>query len=264
MAGEERWMKARIRGAVLLFFGSVTILIIIFLGLPEMIFLGRGDLCIWIGRRFWGPSMLRLAGVTLEVTTAKLPPGPLIFAANHESTLDICVMFACVPRNIRFIAKQELFRLPIFGWYMSKGGHVPVDRSNRTRALESLRLAGRRVREGTSLIVFPEGTRSQDGLVHPFKKGPFVVAMEAGVPVVPVAISGAGRLNPKAAVSAVPGVVRVTFGEAVHPRDFADKTALLVEVRRRVIEAHRATGGLGGDPDRAVAAAGREGVAAEP
>jgi len=257
-------MMARLRGAIVLAYASVTMAIFFFLGLPEMIFLGRGELCIWFARHLWSPSILWVAGIELEVTSASLPPGPLVFAANHESALDICAILACVPRSVRFLAKQELFRLPVFGWYMSKGGHVPVDRRNRARAVESLRLAGRKVRAGTSLIVFAEGTRSRDGLVHPFKKGPFVLAMEAGAPVVPVAISGAGRLNPKAAIAAAPGSVRIHLGEAVLPRQVESPTALLVEVRRRVIEAHRALGGLGGDPDRAVAAHGREGVVAEP
>jgi len=257
-------MRARLRGAIVLAYASVTMAIFFFLGLPEMLFLGRGELCIWFARYAWSPSILRLAGITLEVTSATLPPGPLVFASNHESALDICILLACVPRSIRFVAKQELFRLPVFGWYLSKGGHVPVDRTNRTRAVESLRAAARKVRDGTSLIVFPEGTRSRDGLVHPFKKGPFVLAVEAGAPVVPVAIYGAGRLNPKSAIAAVPGLVRVRFCDAIWPRHAASATDLLSEVRRRVIEAHRALGGLGGDPDRAVAAPGREGVAAEP
>lgn len=257
-------MMARMRGAIVLAYASVTMAIFFFLGLPEMIFLGRGDLCIWFARRLWAPSILRVAGITLEVTSARMPPGPLVFAANHESALDICAILACVPRSVRFLAKQELFRLPVFGWYLAKGGHVPVDRANRSRAVESLRVASGMVRAGTSLIVFAEGTRSRDGLVHPFKKGPFVLASEAGAPVVPVAISGAGRLNPKSAIAAVPGRVRIHLGEAVLPREVESPTALLVEVRRRVIEAHRALGGLGGDPDRAVAAAGREGVAVGP
>jgi 1-acyl-sn-glycerol-3-phosphate acyltransferase len=157
------------------------------------------------------------------------------------------------------VAKQELFKIPIFGWYLRLGGHVPVDRSRHVQAVESLRRAGEVVRGGTSLIVFPEGTRSLDGRVHPFKKGPFVLAKEAGVPVVPVAISGTGRVTPKKIIAIWPGRIRVAVGEPVDPRVHAEKTALLVEVRRRVIELHRAIGGVGGDVGDAVAAAGVEG-----
>ena len=118
----------------------------------------------------------------------------MIFASNHESVLDIWVLFAIIPRSFRFIAKQELFRMPIFGWYMRIGGHIPVDRSNRQRAVASLSQAGEAVRAGTSIVVFPEGTRSRTGRIQAFKKGPFVVAQQAGVPIVPIAISGSASL----------------------------------------------------------------------
>jgi 1-acyl-sn-glycerol-3-phosphate acyltransferase len=179
----------------------------------------------------------------------------VIFASNHESVLDIWVVFATIQRSFRFIAKQELFRLPVFGWYMRLGGHIPVDRGNHARALQSLRQAGEAVRGGTSLVVFPEGTRSRDARVHAFKKGPFVVAMEAGVPVVPVAISGSGAVTPKDAIAVVPGVIRVAVGAPVDPRTFADKEALLAEVRDRVVALHRSLGGLGGTEADAPAAA---------
>jgi 1-acyl-sn-glycerol-3-phosphate acyltransferase len=219
-----------------------------------MLVRGTGHLAIWFARFAWSPSILWLAGARVEVSRMPpLPDGPLIFASNHESALDILALLAHLPRPIRFIAKEELFRIPVFGWYMSIGGHVPVDRKNRSRALSSLRRAGEIVRAGTSLIVFPEGTRSTDGRVHPFKKGPFVVAMEAGVPVVPVAISGAGRVTPKKEIAVVPGTIRIALGDPVDPRRCADKEALLFEVRRRVIEQHRAIGGLGGDPGDALA-----------
>jgi 1-acyl-sn-glycerol-3-phosphate acyltransferase len=254
-------MTARIRGAIVLVYASITMVMAFVLGLPEMLLLGRGELCIWIARYLWSPSILWLAGIKVEARLADLPPGPLIFASNHESALDICVLFTCLPRSVRFVAKRELFDLPVFGSYMRLGGHVMVDRANRAQAVESLRAAGAKVRAGTSLIVFAEGTRSRDGRVHPFKKGPFALAMEARVPVVPVTVCGAAQLNPKAAIVAVPGVVRVEVGEAVLPREFPDRNALLVEVRRRIIQAHLALGGLGGDLERPIAAVGREGVA---
>jgi len=115
------------------------------------------------------------------------------------------------------------------------------------------------VRGGTSLLVFAEGTRSRDGRILPFKKGPFVLAAEAGVPVVPVAISGAGRLNPKGIIAVQPGEIRIALGEPVDPAALPDRNALLVEVRRRVIELHRSIGGLGGEEVETVAERGREG-----
>jgi 1-acyl-sn-glycerol-3-phosphate acyltransferase len=248
-------MLPRIHGWIVLAFGAITMALIFFGSLPFMILTRSGDLPIRWGRRVWGPWGLWLAGAPVEVARfPALPDGPLIFACNHESALDIWVAFKVLPRNFRFVAKQELFRLPVFGWYMRLGGHIPVDRGNHARAVESLRRAGAVVRAGTSLVVFPEGTRSRDGRVQPFKKGSFVVAMEAGVPVVPVAISGSGRVTPKDAIAVVPGTIRVAVGDPVDPRTFADKEALLAEVRRTVIALHRSVGGLGGDEPPAPAA----------
>ena len=239
-------MRARIHGWIVLVFAAIFMVLIFFGSLPFMILTRSGGLPIWLGRRIWGPWGLWLARARTEVEPLPaLPDGPLIFACNHESALDIWVAFKVLPRNFRFIAKQELFRLPVFGWYMRLGGHIPVDRGNHARAIQSLRKAGEAVRGGTSLVVFPEGTRSRDARVHPFKKGPFVVAMEAGVPVVPVAISGSGRVTPKDAIAVVPGTIRVAVGDPVDPRAFADKEALLAEVRSRVIALHRSLGGLG-------------------
>jgi 1-acyl-sn-glycerol-3-phosphate acyltransferase len=247
-------MLARARGWAVLFYGAVAMVVIFFGTLPFMIATRSGDLPIWFGRRVWGPLGLWLAGARVEVAARPaLPDGPVIFASNHESVLDIWVMFTVLGRSFRFIAKQELFRMPVFGWYLALGGHVPVDRGNHARAIESLRRAGEIVRAGTSLVVFPEGTRSRDHRVHAFKKGPFVVAMEAGVPVVPVALSGSGRVTPKNVVAVVPGPIRVAIGAPVDPRAFETKEALLAEVRRAVIALHRSLGGAGGDPDETAA-----------
>jgi 1-acyl-sn-glycerol-3-phosphate acyltransferase len=253
-------MWARARGWVVLVYGSVSMAFFFLVSLPVMIVTRKGDLPIWFGRRAWGPWGLRLAGAKVEVSSSPpLPDGPLIFASNHESALDIWVLFKELPRSFRFIAKQELFRIPVFGWYLALGGHIPVDRGNHARAVESLRRAGETVRAGTSLVVFPEGTRSRDHRVHAFKKGPFVVAMEARVPVVPVAISGSGKVTPKDAIAVVPGTIRVAVGEPVDPREFQTKEALLAEVHRRVVALHRALGGAGGDPGEPVAAGGSGG-----
>jgi 1-acyl-sn-glycerol-3-phosphate acyltransferase len=254
-------MLARIRGHAVLIFGGLSMVFYFLVSLPVMLLTGSGDLPIWFGRKAWSRSSLWLSGCTVKVMRMPaLPPGPIIFASNHESALDIWVLFKVIPRSFRFIAKQELFRLPVFGQYMRLGGHIPVDRGNHTRAIQSLRSAGEVVRAGTSLIVFPEGTRSHDGRVLPFKKGPFVVAMEAGVPVIPIAISGSGRVTPKRHIAIWPGEIRVAFGDPVDPRRFDDKVALLHEVRRRVIELHRELGGLGGDVDAAPPPHGAEGA----
>ena len=228
---------------------AAVLMVVIFFGsLPWMILTRTGDLPIWLGRKIWGPVGLWLAGAPLEVRRAATPPeGPVIFASNHESALDILVMFVVLRRSFRFIAKQELFRLPVFGWYMRLGGHIPVDRSNHQRAVASLRSAGDAVRAGTSIVVFPEGTRSRNGRIQPFKKGPFVIAKQAGVPIMPIAISGSGAVTPSHRIAVYPGPIRVAMGDPVDPAEFPDKETLLAEVHRRVVELHRSIGGLGGE-----------------
>jgi 1-acyl-sn-glycerol-3-phosphate acyltransferase len=242
-------MLARIRGVIVLVYAALS-MVAIFLGcLPVMLVTGSGDLPIWFGRRVWGPVGLWLAGARIEVVRPPAPPpGPVIFASNHESVLDIWVLFAILPRNFRFIAKQELYRLPIFGWYMRIGGHVPVDRSNNQRAVASLAKAGEAIRGGTSIVVFPEGTRSRTGFVQPFKKGPFVVAKEAGVPVIPIAISGTGSITPSQKIEVHPGAVRVAAGEPIDPAAFPDKERLLGAVRARIVDLHVSVGGRGAAP----------------
>jgi 1-acyl-sn-glycerol-3-phosphate acyltransferase len=256
-------MVARLRGLLVLVVAALTMVLFFAVSVPVMVVTRSGDFPIWLGRRAWSVLGLALAGARLEVARMPpLPPGPVIFASNHESALDIWVLFRVLPRGFRFVAKAELFRLPVFGWYMRMGGHVPVDRSNRARAVSSLRKAGQTVRAGTSLVVFPEGTRSRDGRVHPFKKGPFVVAKEAGVPVVPIAISGSGRITPSKAIAVHPGTIRIAAGDPVDPAAFASKDDLLREIHRRIVELHRSLGGLGGDV--AAAAEGVEGDEAPP
>jgi 1-acyl-sn-glycerol-3-phosphate acyltransferase len=259
-------MLARIRGSILLVYAAVGMVAIFLVCLPVMLLTGSGDSPIRLGRRLWAPIGLWLAGAKLDVVRPpELPAGPAIFASNHESGLDIWVLFVVVPRAFRFIAKQELYRIPIFGWYMRIGGHIPVDRSNHTRAVASLAKAAEAVRGGTSIVVFPEGTRSRTGRVQPFKKGPFVVAKEAGVPIIPIAISGSGAVTPSKKIAVHPGTIRVAAGDPVDPAAFPDKEALLEEVRARIVALHRSLGGLGGEPvPGARAAAPRGGEPAKP
>ena len=252
-AGEGALVE-RLRGAVVLGYAAVSMPFFFLVQLPAMIATGSADFSIWLARRAWSPAGLRLSGIRLEVERlAPVPDGPVIFASNHESALDIWALFMALPRSLRFVAKAELFRIPVFGAYLRLARFVPVDRHNRARAVAALEAAAEVVRAGTSIIAFPEGTRSADGRVHAFKKGPFVLAQAAGVPVVPVAIAGASALVPKGEIRIRRGTIRLSIGPAVHPADHSDKTSLLREVRRRIVEQHVAMGGAGGDLDEPIA-----------
>jgi 1-acyl-sn-glycerol-3-phosphate acyltransferase len=253
-------MAERVRGWLTVGYAGLSMAFFFGISLPVMVLTGSGAFPMWLARKAWAPSCLRIAGVRLDIRRlAALPDGPAIFAANHESALDILAVVRAIPRGVRFVAKRELFRIPVFGWYLRLGGHVEVDRRDHARAIASLGAAAEKVRAGTSLVVFPEGTRSPDGRIQPFKQGPFVIASRSGVPVVPVAVSGAADVNPKARIAVRPGTIRVSIGPAVLPADFPDKLDLLAEVRRRIVEMHRQGGGLGGDLSRPVARRGVEG-----
>jgi 1-acyl-sn-glycerol-3-phosphate acyltransferase len=151
--------------------------------------------------------------------------------------------------------------VPGLGWYMWAAKFVFVDRANHRDAVRSLDEAGAQIRGGVSIIVFPEGTRSDDRRVMPFKKGPFALAMKAGVAVVPVAIEGSGKLMPKNSWNITPGPIKVKVGAPIPAAHFADNRDLLIrEVRSFIIDQNLALGGLGGDKQDAVAARGREGT----
>ena len=188
--------------------------------------------------RAWGRLMLAACGVRLEVEGADRidAKAAYVFAGNHQSALDIPVLLAALPNRFGWLAKKELFRIPLFGRLMRLTGNIPVDRGEARAALHSLREAVRALEEGRSIFVFPEGTRSPTEEVLPFKSGGFMLAAHSGLPVVPVTIVGTGRVLPPGRWRlGPPGPVRVVIGEpvAVSGRR-RDELARLV--RERVIE----------------------------
>ena len=142
--------------------------------------------------RGWARTLLFLAGARVTVRGAEhLDPGrTYIFAANHQSYFDIPVAFAYLPANFRIMAKATLFHIPFLGWHLRRSGHMPIERANPRRAARSLLEAATHVLEGTSVFVFPEGGRTPDGNFKEFKTGTFLLAIKAGVPVVPVTLNG--------------------------------------------------------------------------
>jgi 1-acyl-sn-glycerol-3-phosphate acyltransferase len=133
--------------------------------------------------------------------------------ANHASSLDIRADFLAVPRRIRLIAKKQLARIPLFGWVMWAGRFIFIDRQNGVAARRSIDLAGQRIHDGDSVLIFPEGTRTRDGALGPFKKGGFHLAVKAGVPIVPVALRGTRALMPRGSLLLRSGTITVVLGE---------------------------------------------------
>jgi 1-acyl-sn-glycerol-3-phosphate acyltransferase len=157
--------------------------------------------------------MLAATGARVEwVGLARtLGPEPRVYIANHQSFVDVWALLRVLPPTTRLVAKHELRRIPVLGWAMAAGGFIFVERQNRARAIHSLRQAAATIRAGRSVLLFAEGTRSRDGRLQPFKRGPFHLALEARVPVVPVAITGSWRILPPDAWRVRPGPVRVEF-----------------------------------------------------
>ncbi len=165
----------------------------------------------------WSRIGLKMAGVTVEVSGQEFVPHdkPVIFMSNHQSNFDILALYQAIPKRFSWIAKEELFTYPIFGHSMRRAGYIPLDRSDGRRSLRSMVAAAARIREGNSVIIFPEGTRSPDARLIPFKKGAFLLAERALVPIVPVTISGSGSINPAKKLWLKPGVIRIHLAEPI-------------------------------------------------
>ena len=165
--------------------------------------------------RWWARIGLALNNTSVELRGAEyLPGGPFILMSNHQSNFDILSLIATIPRRIYWIAKKELFDIPIFGYSMRRGGYIPLDRSDGRKALKSMENAASIIRQGSSVVMFPEGTRTCDGQLLPFKRGGFMLAVRAGVPVIPVTINGSGRVNPGGLLRLYSGKITLTL----HPR----------------------------------------------
>lgn len=147
----------------------------------------------------WARGCLRLAGIRVKVNGAEHIPRDrsAVFIANHQSHFDILALYASLPIQFRWMAKQELFKIPLFGMAMRRSGYIAIDRSDRRKSMQSMIAAAQRIQNGTSVIVFPEGTRSADGRLQSFKKGGFMIAMRAQAPLIPVVINGSYALLPR-------------------------------------------------------------------
>lgn len=164
------------------------------------------------------------------------PSQPCVYVANHQSQFDIPALALAMPSPFRVVAKRGLLHVPIFGWVLWLGGFVFIDRADREKAIRSLDRAVRIIRRGVSVVVFAEGTRSPDGRLLPFKKGGFVLALQAGVPIVPVSIRGGREVLPKGSLRIRPGTIVVQFGAPIETSSFTFETrdSLIAAVRDRI------------------------------
>src|SRR5271156_2429159 len=179
---------------------------------------------------------VRLTGVRVKtVGLDQLDPArTYIFMSNHISNLDPPITIPLIPRRTSVMVKKELFKFPILGQAMRMGSLVPVDRGNRDAGIESVRFAKKVVEQGLNMTIYVEGHRSFDGKLLPFKKGPFYLAMECGVPVVPVTITGTHDVMPKGRFAIKPGLVTVIFHAPIEPEDFGNRECLMQKVRSAI------------------------------
>jgi 1-acyl-sn-glycerol-3-phosphate acyltransferase len=206
--------------------------------LAELVASGR-NLPVRIGRK-WARVLLWALGLKPDYR-GRIPSDevlPCIFVANHLSVVDVWAMLAVAPLNARFVAKRSLFRIPVLGWSMSAAGFIPIDRAQGARSMIAVSRASEALRSGQAIVMFPEGTRSREGRLLPFKKGAFHLALSDEVPVVPVAISGSGRVVRPRSIAVRKAAVTVTFLEPIDVNPYlpADVEGLIAHVRGAIAE----------------------------
>ncbi|MDT8368955.1 MAG: lysophospholipid acyltransferase family protein [Longimicrobiales bacterium] len=187
--------------------------------------------------RAWGHSLLRGAGVRVEVEGAEHLVEPAVLVCNHVSWYDTFAVLTHLPVDTRFVGKREIVRIPFFGPAWLAAGHIPIDRRDRRSAIESLRHAGEALRrDGGVIVMFPEGTRSRDGALQPFKKGAFMLALQIGVPIIPVAVVGSREIMRKGSILVHPGTMRLRIGEPIPVTEMTedDRDVLVATARSRV------------------------------
>ena len=209
------------------------------LGIPYSLLRGNIDLLYKVSMGI-ARLGLRAAGIRVEVHGLNNIPAncPCIFMANHVSNLDPPVLLPLVPGHTSVLLKSSLMRIPILGTAMRMGKFVPVERgSTQEAARRSVNAAAAAVRSGLHLVVFPEGTRSRDGRLAPFKKGPFFLAEQTRAPIIPVAISGTQKLLRKGSAAIHPGTITLTYLPLIDPANFATREALMHAVHSAIEQA---------------------------
>lgn len=206
---------------------------------------------LWAMRN-WCRSSARALDIGVQVSGLEnVPREPFVYCSNHQSVLDILVLGAVLPGDYKWAAKRSLMKIPFLGWHLQLAGHVPVDRRSGSRsAAEVIARFEQTLKRGKPLLVFPEGTRSEDGVIRPFKNGGFYAAVRADVPVVPVALEGTFKLMKKGAFETGEGQIRevlVKIGAPIQPRKDGREGLRVTDLRDRtftsVRELHGAIGG---------------------
>ena len=188
--------------------------------------------------RYWSRINLMISRTKVEIKGEEnvISDGPQIFASNHQSIYDILMLAGYLPVQIRWLAKKELFSIPFMGWHMSRVGYIKIDRSNMRQAALSFRKAAEKIKSGASVVIFPEGTRSLDGKLQPFKPGLFSLALRSGVPVLPVSISGSKDIIRKGSLRVHRGRIKMVIGKPIYTYKYQSqgRASLMKDVREAI------------------------------
>jgi 1-acyl-sn-glycerol-3-phosphate acyltransferase len=208
------------------------------IGIPWVLLTGDiGPLYRWSMRVV--RAGVKLARIRVQVEGREhIPAQPSIFMSNHVSNLDPPIMLPFLPFRTAFFIKRSLLKIPLVGYGMRLAGFIPVDRDGRLEsARESVQFANKVLTSGVNISTFPEGTRSRDGRLLPFKKGPFYLAMESSAPIIPISIWGSEHMMTKGSLRIKPGTAHLTFHPAVYPQQFATREELAAAVRAAITSA---------------------------
>jgi 1-acyl-sn-glycerol-3-phosphate acyltransferase len=175
--------------------------------------------------RLWGKVALlaNRVQVSVEGLDHLRGKGPYIFMSNHQGSYDIFALLGHLPFQFKWLAKKELFSIPLLGWAMAAAGYISIDREGTRKTVEAMNDAARKIREGMSVVIFPEGSRSPDGSIQPFKKGGFTLAIKSKVPIVPIAIHGSRDIMPKDRLTASSGEIRMRMAPPIETQVYSMK-----------------------------------------
>lgn len=224
------WLKAGIIVLITIPMGIITALL-----LP---FNYKGKIYHFMAK-IWSKIVLLIFNVKVKVKGIEniLRQKNYIYISNHASAMDIPALICAIPDQIRFLAKQELGRIPLWGWLLKYGGYILIDRRNPKRAIKSVQKAIEKIKSGVSVLVFAEGTRSVNGELLPFKRGGFMLAIKSNTPIVPVTILNSYQIMRKHKLEINPGTIEILIDKPIEVSDFTGREGetKLMELTREII-----------------------------
>ncbi len=188
--------------------------------------------------RLWAKVIVWASGVKVKFEGLEhvRGEGPYLFMSNHQGAYDIFALEGHLPFHFKWLAKKELFYIPVLGWAMAAAGYISIDREGTRKTVEAMNEAARKIQEGMSVVVFPEGSRSPDGSIQPFKKGGFTLAIKSKVPIIPISITGSREIMPKGKLAASPGEIRIRIDHPIETQQYSlkDRKFLMEKVSQAI------------------------------